>query len=392
MAGLTDAGPYALISARYGRAFDFAVVFVVAGWQVAGAGVQLMTDRAAYSSDAVQVAAWVVVDLAVVAGALRLLGPGSGRLGGPAWLARGGHTARSGRRMAWALAGWGAAAGAVVAAMCPPDAMLKTDWGWGSAGWVAVLALLRRPLAELCGFLVLNALATLGLLARDGLHRLDLAGFLTVLVASASIQLAIAITAHALDSVARQAADAARVQAAAREAAATAELVDASRQARIRALQETAGPLIQGLAAGTSDPGDAEVRSRCAVEAARLRRLMAESDDSAAPLLHELQASAEVAVRGGVALDIEVAGVLPDIPAAVRRAMTDTAIAVLATARSRARITVTAASDCVAVSLVADSRALPELPSSQAGTGYPLAIDLQRDDLDLWVEARWTVR
>jgi len=41
--------------------------------------------------------------------------------------------------------------GMAAAAACPPGAMLKTDWAWGSTGWVAVLVLLRRPMGELCG-------------------------------------------------------------------------------------------------------------------------------------------------------------------------------------------------------------------------------------------------
>jgi hypothetical protein len=394
MAGLTDVSPYTALAARYGRAFDFAVVFVVAAWQVAGEGTQLVADRAAYSSDSVQVAAWSVLTLAVVVGAFRLLGPGRAPLAGPARPS--GSTAAgpapwSMRTWPWALAGAGVVISAVVAAACPPDALLKTDWAWGSAGWIAVLALLRRPMRELCGFLALDALVTFTLLAKDGLDRLAVAGFLTVLVGSASIQLAVTAAAHALNSVARRAADAARVQAATRETAAIAELVDAARRTRMNALLQTAGPLIRALAAGSADPGDATVRRACAVEAARLRRLMAESDDSAAPLLHELHASAESAVRSGVVVDLEVAGELPDIPAEVRRTITDTAIAVLATCRSRARITVTAAEDSVAVGLLADSPAEEPLPPG-AATDSPLVIDIQRDNLDLWLEARWTVR
>lgn len=377
MAGLTSPSPYALWSARYRRAFDIAVVVVVAGWQLAGAGGQLLADRAAYSSDAVQIAAWIMVDLAVVAGSVNLLS--KGRSG-------------AGPRRAWSLAAACLFIGLAVAAACPPGAMLKTDWAWGSAGWVAVLALLRRPIGELCGFLALDALAVFAVLVRDGLHRPDLAGFLTVLAGSATIQLAVAVAARALDSVARQAADATQALADARERASIAGLLHSARQARWRALQVTVGPLIRGLAAGSSDPGDAEVRTQCAVEAARLRRLMAESDDSATPLLHELHASVDVAERRGVAVDIEVAGLLPDVPSGVRRAITDTVIAVLATARDHARITVTGGADAVVVSLVARSTAPPRLPVLAGDAGPVVVVDMLDDDGDLWVEARWAAR
>jgi len=162
------------------------------------------------------------------------------------------------------------------------------------------------------------------------------------------------------------------------------------RQAQWWALQETVGPLIRGLAAGSSDPGDAGVRTQCAEEAARLRRLMAESDDSATPLLHELYAS--VAERRGVAVDIEVAGLLPDVPSSVRRTVTDIVIEVLAMARGHARITITAGADAVVVSLVAHSTAPLQLPALPGDAGSPVVVDVQDDDGDLWVEARWTVR
>ena len=389
MAELTSPSPYAMWSARYRSAFDIAVVVVVAGWQVAGAGGQLMADRAAYRSDAVQVVAWIMVDLAVLAGSVHLLRDGRR---GRADLDRTDQAARAGRGWAWSLAGVSLLIGLAAAAACPPGAMLKTDWAWGSTGWVAVLALLRRPMGELCAFLALDAGAVFAVLVKDGLHRPDLAGFLTVLAGSVTIQLAVAVAARALDSVARQAADATQSQADARERAATAGLLHSARQTRWRALQQTVGPLIRGLASGSSDPGDAEVRAQCAVEAARLRRLMAESDDSATPLLHELYASVDVAERRGVAVDIEVAGLLPVVPSGVCRAITDIVIAVLATARGHARITITAGADAVVVSLVAHITAPLRLPALAGDAGPPVVVDMQVDNGDLWVEARWTAR
>jgi hypothetical protein len=113
---------------------------------------------------------------------------------------------------------------------------------------------------------------------------------------------------------------------------------------------------------------------------------MAESDDSPGPLVHELHACADVAEERGVAVDIEAAGTLPAVPAAVRRVITDTAIAILTTARSQARVTLTALAEGVAVSLVADCPNLPALPAAAAG----VVIEQQCDRHDLWVEARWT--
>ena len=107
---------------------------------------------------------------------------------------------------------------------------------------------------------------------------------------STGAQVAVAAGVKALDIAADHAAAAARSEDAARERAATAEIIAAARHARWLTLQESAVPLIAELAAGTADPGDAQVRIRCAVQAARLRRLMAEGDEVPGSLVHELHA------------------------------------------------------------------------------------------------------
>ena len=113
---------------------------------------------------------------------------------------------------------------------------------------------------------------------------------------------------------------------------------------------------------------------------------MAESDDAPGPLVHEIHACADIAERRGVAVDIETVGALPGVPAEVRRVITDTAIALLTTAASQVRVTLTALPEGVAVSLVADSPALPVLPA--AGRG--VVVEHERDCRNVWVEARWT--
>jgi hypothetical protein len=367
---MTPARPLTVLSDRYRRAMDISAVIVVAGWQVAGAGSQMLADRAAYGSYATQVGAWLVLAAVIVAASMRLLR---------------GRTGRPGRSWAWALAGLALVTSAIAAAACPSGQMLKTDWAWGAAGWAGVLVLLHRPLTELSCFLSLEALVTFGILVRDGLHRAGLAGFITIMAGSAGIQFAVAVAARALESMARQAAEAAQSEASAHEHAVIAEQVHAARHARWLALQATMAPLLLDLGAGTTDPGDESVRRACAVEAARLRRMIAESDDVLSPLAHELQAAADVAERRGVAVDIETAGSLPGVPAEIRRVITDAAIPVLVAARSRARITLAGAGDGIAVSLVADA---PPQPPPPARSGE-VVIEHQHDGGDLWLEARW---
>jgi hypothetical protein len=359
--------PTAMMSGRYQRAFTVAVVFLVAGWHLAGAGGQLLDNRAVYGSFAFQVAMWLIMALAIAAGSVLVL------RGTPGW------------RPAWTVAVIALVTSTAAAAASPAGQMLAVNWAWGSAGWIGVLVLFRRRFSELAWFLAALAAATLSVQAWDGLNRADLAGFLAVLAWSTGAQIAVAAGVKALDIAADHAAVAARSEAAARERAATAEIIAAARQARWLTLQESAVPLIAELAAGTADPGDAQVRFRCAVQAARLRRLMAEGDEVSGSLVHELHASADVAERRGIAVEIETAGPLPQVPGPARRVITDAAITILTAAHSQARITLAAVTAGIAVSFVTDSAADVHLPA--AGEG--VAIQQQQDGGMLWAEARW---
>jgi hypothetical protein len=359
-----------MLTGRYQRAYIIAVVFLVAGWHLAGAGGQLLHNQSAYGSFAFQGAMWLVMALAITAGSVLVF---RGATGWPS---------------AWTVAVIALAASTAAAAASPAGQMLAVNWAWGSAGWTGVLVLLRRRFAELAWFLAAEAVAILGVQLWDGLHRADLAGFLALLAWSTGAQVAIAGAFRAMDAAAGQAAAAARSEHAARERAATAQIIRAARHARWLALQETAVPLVADLAAGTADPGDAQVRLRCAIQAARLRRLLAEGDEVPGSLVHELHASADVAERRGVTVEIETAGSLPQVPSPARRVITDAAIAILTAARSQARITLAALSAGIAVSFVADTGAVVGLPA--AGEG--VAFDQQQDGGMLWAEARWNIR
>jgi hypothetical protein len=370
-ARMTTVQPTALMSDRYQRAFTIAVVVLVAGWHLAGAGGQLLRDRPAYASFPFQGAMWLVMALAIAAGSALVLRGAPGWL--PAWLP------------AWTVAVIALAASTAAAAASPAGQMLAVNWAWGSAGWTGVLVLLRRRFAELACFLAAEAIATLGVQVWDGLDRTDLAGFLAVLAWSTGAQVAVAAGVRALDVAAGQAAAAAQREHAARERAATAEIIRAARHARWLALQESAVPLVAELAAGTANPGDGQVRIRCAVQAARLRRLLAEGDELPGSLVHELHASADVAERRGVAIEVETAGLLPQVPGPARRVITDAAIAILTAARSQARITLATVAAGIAVSFVADTGTVVRLPP--AGEG--VVIEQQQDGGMLWAEARW---
>ena len=157
----------------------------------------------------------------------------------------------------------------------------------------------------------LEGLAMFAVLARDGLHQPNVAAFITVLAGSTGIQVALSVAARTLHVPAQQAEEAATREAEATARQAVADRIRATRRARWLELRATAEPLLSGLAAGTADPADLAVQRACAVEAARLRRLFAEADETPDPLVHELHACADVAQRRGVAVDIETAAPFP---------------------------------------------------------------------------------
>jgi hypothetical protein len=364
-----DLAPEALLATRYGRDFDRAVVFVVISWHTLGAGAQLWSLLSDYAQPVQQVAAWAVLSLIIVVGAVRLLA-GNDR-----------DTYAIPLATAVLAVNW------FVSVTAPQDRLLETDWAWGTTGWACVLLLLRRPLVESLLFLAADATVVGMVLASGGISRTEAASFVTVLYASASIQLAVVVAARVLDGTARRAVQLTVARADADAKRLIAERVHAARQDRYRAIGADTRSLLAALAEGRASPEDAAVRTASAVAAARLRRLFAESDDVPDPLVHELRACADIAERRAVRVDIEAIGRLPEVPGATRRAFGEAAIDVLARARSHARITLSAEDDGVAVAIVADvvDRAPPA-----AGAG--IAVSHQYDENGIWVEARWPVR
>ncbi len=170
------------------------------------------------------------------------------------------------------------------------------------------------------------------------------------------------------------------------------------RRRRYHEIADTARPLLAGLADGTLDPADETVVRRCAIEAARMRRLFAESDDIGDRLLNELRACVAVAERRGVLVNLIVQGGWPELPREVRRALTDAPMHVLSTAVGAARVTVVGSTEVdqrgnavrtVAVSVLADQPGTPAVsgvePTETSGVRTTSILDGTR----VWVEATW---
>ncbi|WP_216215035.1 AbrB family transcriptional regulator [Amycolatopsis aidingensis] len=261
-----------------------------------------------------------------------------------------------------------------------------TDWIFGAANWAGLVLLLNRPLWTMVTFLVTHEL--LALLNVFLLHEPSRGALLRFTTGSVNVfgfPLCVAVVAAVLNRIGRNAAVATRELERLRTAEAVAAESHRRRGLRFAELTGTTVPLLEGLADGTLVPTDSEVQRRCAIEAARMRRLFAEADRAPDPLLHELRHCADVADRKGVQVELEARGRWPVPPVAVRRDLTDAALTALATAGSWARVTVVGAPDMVSVSVVADCSGI-DLPS-------PATPDVRLEKFSnenaVWLEARW---
>ncbi len=269
-----------------------------------------------------------------------------------------------------------------------PDGRTSTtvDWIFGAANWVGVVVLLDRPLRTAASFLLAHELtALLHLLLLDDPSRKDLARFATGSVTVFGLPLCVAVVAAVMRGLSAAAATSRREIEQVRIAEAVAAESHRRRQQRFAALSATTVPLLEGLADGSLRPEDPVVQRRCAIEAARMRRLFAETDTVANPLLHELRHCIDVADRKGVVVELDARGQWPEPPVAVRRDLTEAVLIVLATAVSRARVTVVGSADLVSVSVVADCGEV-NVPSPVTPG---VRVEALKNDDTVWMEARW---
>jgi hypothetical protein len=95
-------------------------------------------------------------------------------------------------------------------------------------------------------------------------------------------------------------------RAAAERAAAAA--VHEDRRRRLALLEAEALPLLRGIADGTVDPADSEVRTRCAAHAATLRRALVDRAQHAEGLLAGLEPALRAAKARGLPVEVQVIG------------------------------------------------------------------------------------
>ncbi|MEN3306740.1 MAG: hypothetical protein V7603_2942 [Micromonosporaceae bacterium] len=370
-----DDTPVVMVADRYGRAAAIAALVVALGWHLGNDLPAMLGAWSGYRLAPLVGAVWLgYLILAVVFGTAMLRGRGHGPL-------------------AAALALPAVLLGAVLTHVANGHGSVfaPPDWAWAAAGWFAVLVLWHRRLVELVAFCLVNATITLVTIIHIGQSdRIEVSRFIMVAYGVSVLPVTVFVGGRVLAGTARRAAQTQDAQARIDTARLAAEVVHQARTARFRSARQASAQLLAGLASGELDLDSPETQRQCRVAAARLRRLIAETDDVPDPLVHELRACADTAERRGVEVDLAAIGTIPALPVEIRRRLTDPPIEVLATARTKARITVVAAPDDVAVAVVADAA----LPSAvPAGTDPPapgeVAASFEREGGQVWVQTRW---
>ncbi|MDG4821252.1 hypothetical protein O7635_05220 [Asanoa sp. WMMD1127] len=281
----------------------------------------------------------------------------------------------------------------LVIAVSPGDLIFHSgNWAWGTIGWFAVLLLYDKGVGQLVGVLVANAgVSLIGVVnaSADGEGAIDLSRFVMYIYGTGVLPIALVAAMGALRETARGAAAQEAQRAALESERLGAVQAQRERQERLGIVSEAAGALLHDLATGRADPAEPDVQRACALAAARLRRLIAESDDVPDPLLHELRACVDVAERQGVPVDLIAVGELPELDVAIRRRLAEPLAATLATARDWARVTVVAQPDEVVVSLTTPATAGPAKESFSWDMNGTVDYWYERDEELLWAQTRW---
>ncbi len=264
-------------------------------------------------------------------------------------------------------------------------------WYFIVGGWYLFVLLFDLPLIVLGTADVLYAAWFLVQAAVDGWSTEQLAHLGILAIGGPGFQFALALATRLIRRIGIQAESLARTEEHQRTAEAIGEQAQADYERRYARLRAEAVPLLSGLADGSLDPNDDQVRDRCAIEAARMRVLFAERDTAADPLIHELRAGLDVAERRGVTVDLAVRGRPQELPGEVRRGLLDPVLAEAVSARAHARITVLRFAGQVRVSAYSEhvDPSGGDWPAKEDWCSAEVRVSVVAEGEALWTETIW---
>jgi signal transduction histidine kinase len=306
-----------------------------------------------------------------------------------------------GRQIPPRVRGWSLGSVLAVSAVCaftlPPEQSTgPADWAFGVVGWHALFLLADLRVRVFAAFLGahmgLNATAVF-LSGAPTAAESAVMGISTISACGFQLSVGVLVT-RLLHGTAPAAGTAAAREEELRTRERIHEDMQRDHKERYRALTTTTVPLLAGLGHGVLSPHDAEVRLRCGVEAARMRRLFAESDAVSDPLLNELRACVEVAEHQGATVSLAVRGQQGEVPVEVRRELIDPVAVILGRTRSTARVTVVWTPRAVRVSVVsedcAEGRGTGEAAQAHGrATDAKVTVARTTRGGSVWVEAGW---
>lgn len=375
------------VAAGYRAGMGWALVVVALVWHLY-CGSLLIGQRGTYDPFWLEAAAWLVI-LGVVVG-IAVRGPAK-PLPLPATIGT-------------QLVVLAAAAAGLAAIHGADQVALWVNWVPGAIGWPLALGVLHRPVAEYLGWAAAGVALSVGaVLVEVGPDAEAVDRIVTALLCALVLQLA-AVVAYGL--VRR---NGALAEAGVREAAQLRESRDAlaavarDRRRLQRELGASLRPLVAVLANGVLDPGDPDVRARCAIEASKLRAMLSELTEAGE---HSAWRRDTVSSLSGAAADRSAtieARIAPDfgeVPEPVRAELVATVLAILRmTSPGEAVVTLSGcvrdASATVLLPVAAERQAVREamwtlLHRVRAAIPGTVSADVEEPgSSNFWVEVRW---
>ncbi|TDC32622.1 ATP-binding protein [Kribbella albertanoniae] len=293
----------------------------------------------------------------------------------------------------WCSLGAVLAVSVIGAFTLPPDRLAgAADWSFGLVGWYALFLLADLRLRWFAAFLGVHVgITVIVVLLAGAPTTAEAIGLGIRAISDCGFQLSVGFL---LTRLLHGTAPAAGIAAEQEEELRTRERIQEDMQRdhkdRYRALTATTVPLLVGLGHGVLSPHDEEVRLRCGVEAARMRRLFAESDAVSDALLNEVRACIEVAEHQGVTVSLAVRGRPAEVPVSVRRELVDPVAVTLGRTRSTARVTVVWTPGAVRVSVVSEDGATRQTAEAdKQATDVQVTVVRTTRGASVWVEASW---